>query len=88
MSLPRTLLQDKCSGSEQGGSDSVFLSHRGLRARYTTKESKVATATIVATDKEAKTAVVIFIAALFYRLSFVLRTIDVCLQGIDNRKDE
>ena len=68
MSLPRTLLQDKCSGSEQGGSASV-------------------TATIVATDKEAKTAVVLFIAALLYRLSFVLLTIDACLQDIDFREN-
>ena len=51
MSLPSTLLQDKCSGSEQGGAALVA-------------------ATIVATDKEAKTVVVLFIAALFYRLSF------------------
>ncbi len=68
MSLPRTLLQDKCSGSEQGGSAAV-------------------TAPLVATDEEAKTAVVFFIAALFYRLSFVVITINACLQDIDFRKN-
>ena len=53
--------------------------------RYTTKESKVAPVTIVATDKEAKTAVVLFLAAHIYRLSFALRAIDACHQGIDFR---
>ena len=90
MSLPRTLFQDKCSGSERGGSIPVFLSHRGLRVRhillrYTTKESKVATAMIVATDKEAKTAVVLFIVGLLYRLSCIIRTIDTYYEGVDNR---
>ncbi len=44
------------------------------------------TAPLVATD-ERKTAVVFFIAALFYRLSFVVITINACLQDIDFRKN-